>query len=225
MLLLAAGGGVCLVLGVRHVVLGARLTGERVNRLLAVACFAATGNVLTAIGVYRSVSVDAYVSAVRIHAVFTLVALLSVVWFVAVYTRVGPRWLLWIATAVTVSLVAWNLASPVTIYFSTVLDLQGVLLPWGEVIVQATAVPHRWTFMMAAVAHAFSGFWVYAWWRQMNRGEEKVSRPLAVALSVLLATVLVEALDPSAVTTLPVDELGFVGFVAVMSLGLWRGGS
>ena len=48
-------------------------------------------------------------------------------------------------------------------------------------------------------------------------------------LTLFLATVLVEGLDPAAVTTLPVDELGFVGFVAAfvaaMSLGLSRGGA
>ncbi len=63
----------------------------------------------------------------------------------------------------------------------------------------------------------------YALWQDSGRSPDRSRRPLEAGIAVLIATIVIELLDPRRVSALPVDELGLLVFVVVVGLGLRRG--
>ena len=154
------------------------------------------------------------------HTVFALTAPVAIMWFVALYTDLSARWLLWIYTGLAAALVAVNLRSAGTIHFSDVLEVGGVLLPWGERLAQATALPSRWPPLADYLISLFCGLSAYALWADRSRTADHSRAPLEAGLAILIATIVIELLDPRRVSALPVDEFGFLAFVIVLGLGL-----
>jgi hypothetical protein len=150
------------------------------------------------------------VSAVRIHVAFAPMAYLSLVWFAHYRTGTVPRWLLWVATVASVLVVVWNGLTPQTLLFDAVLEVQGVLLPWGEVIVQAVAIPATSSHVVELLTFALYGVFAYAWWGHADGGDSSATFPIAIGMALLLATMVVEAADPRVVPMLPADEFGLV---------------
>ncbi len=225
-LVLAAAGGLCLLVGGWYLTATTREPQGSLKPallLFGVACLVIAGQEYAALGVYRAVDIDAYVRAVRLHTVFALTAPVAIVWFVAVYTDMRARWLLWIYTGAAASVIVVNLASPATMHFSEVLEVGGVVLPWGERLAQATAIPSRWPPLADYLISLFCGLCAYALWTDSGRSADRSRRPLEAGLAVLIATIAVELLDPRRVSALPVDEFGLLVFVIVVGLGLWRG--
>ena len=192
-------------------------------RVFGAACLVIAGQEYAALGVYRALDLDAYVGAVRLHTVFALTAPVAIVWFVALYTDMAPRWLLWIYTGLTAAAILMNLASPNTIHFSDVLEVGGVVLPWGERLAQATAIPARWPPLPDYLIGLFCALCAYALWTDSGRDTDRSRRPLEAGLAVLIATIVIELLDPRRVSALPVDEFGFLAFVIVLGSGMRRG--
>jgi hypothetical protein len=134
----------------------------------------------------------------------------------------ASRWHLWIYTGVTATVIVLNLASPTTIHFSDLLEVGGVVLPWGERLAQATAIPSRWPPLGDYLIIVFCGLCVYALWANSGRSTDQSRTPLEAGLAVLIATIVVELLDPRRVSALPVDEFGFLAFAIVLGFGLRR---
>ena len=225
-LVIAAAGGLCLLVGGWYLTATTRepkRSQSSAVRLFGVACLVIAGQEYAALGVYRAVDIDAYAGAVRLHTVFALTAPLAIIWFVALYTDMGARWLLWIYTGATASVIVLNLASPATIHFSEVLEVGGVVLPWGERLAQATTIPSRWPPLADYLISLFCGLGVYVLWKDSGRSPDGSRRPLEAGLAVLIATIVVELLDPRRVSALPVDEFGLLVFVIVVGLGLRPG--
>lgn len=208
--------GIGILLALKYLLLDFRATRDRIHGALGAACLSVAAYDYAAIGVYSSVTVEHYVSAVRIHVVFGLSAYLAVLWVSALHNRLVPRWLLWTATGVCTMVAAWNIVAPQTLLFAGVIEVQGVLLPWNEVIVQATAIPSAWSHLVEYLTFALYGICAYAWWGQPDGGEARTSLLVASGMAVLLATMVVEAGDPRVVPILPADELGL--FVLLMAL-------
>ena len=224
-LVLAAAGGLCLFVGGWYLTATKKPQGSlsAALPLFGLACLVIAAQEYAALGVYRAVDIDAYVRAVRLHTVFALAAPVAIVWFVAVYTDMRARWLLWIYTGAAASVIVMNLASPATMHFSEVLEVGGVVLPWGERLAQATAIPSRWPPLADYLISLFCGLCAYALWTDSGRSADRSRRPLEAGLAVLIATIAVELFDPRRVSALPVDEFGLLVFVIVVGSGLWRG--
>jgi len=225
-LVLAAAGGLCLLVGgwyLTAAIRGPETSKSSTLRLFGLACLVIAGQEYAALGVYRAVDLDAYVGAVRLHTVFALTAPVAIVWFVALYTHMSARWLLWIYTGAAATAVVLNLVSPATIHFSDVLEVGGVVLPWGERLTQATSIPSRWPPLADYLIGFFCALSIYALWQDSGRSPDRSRRPLEAGLAVLIATIVIELLDPRRVSALPVDELGLLVFVIVVGLGLRRG--
>ena len=225
-LVLAAAGSLCLLVGGWYLTASTR-EPERSRssslHLFGVACLVIAGQEYAALGVYRAVDIDTYVGAVRLHTVVALTAPVAIVWFVALYTDMGARWLLWIYTGAAASVIVLNLASPATMHFSEVLEVGGVVLPWGERLAQATAIPSRWPPLADYLISLFCGLSAYALFQDSDRSPDRPRGRLEAGLAVLIATVVVELLDPRRVSALPVDELGLLVFVIVLGWGLRQG--
>ena len=182
-LVLATAGGLCLLVGGWYLTVTTR-GPERAHssalRLFGVACLVIAGQEYAALGVYRAVDLDAYVGAVRLHTVFALTAPVAIVWFVALYTHMSARWLLWIYTGAAATTVVMHLASPATMHFSDVLEVGGVVLPWGERLAQATAIPSRWPPLADYLIVLFCGLSAYALWRDSGRNpdQSRIRRPV-----------------------------------------------
>ena len=149
-LVLAAAGGLCLLVGGWYLTLASREMGasrRSALRVFGAACLVIAGQEYAALGVYRAVNIDAYVGAVRLHTVFVLAAPVVIAWFVALYTGMKARWLLWIYAGAAATVILVNLASPTTMHFSDVLDVVGVALPWGR----AARPGDRDSFSVAAI--------------------------------------------------------------------------
>ena len=146
-LVLAGAGGLGLLIGGWYLTATIR-EPERVQslalRLFGAACIVIAGQEYAALSVYRAVDPESYPSTLRLHTVFALTAPVAIIWFVALYTDMAALWLLWIYTGVTATVIVLNLASPTTMHFSDLLEVAGVVLPWGERLAQATAIPSRW---------------------------------------------------------------------------------
>ncbi len=226
-LILAGGGGLCLLTGGWYwAVAGRESESSRRSalRVFGAACLVIAGQEYAALGVYRAVDLDTYVGAVSLHTVFALAAPVAVLWFVALYTEmytaVTARWLLWIYTGIAATVIVANLASPTTIHFSDVLEVGGVTLPWGERLTQASAIPSRWPPLADYLIIFFCGLAAYALWAYSGRGPDHSRKSLEAGLAILIATIFVELLDPRRVSALPVDEFGFFAFVMLVGLGL-----
>ena len=223
-LVLATAGGLCLLVGGWYLTVTTRgPERSHSSALFGLACLVIAGQQYTALGVYRAVDLDAYVGAVRLHTVFALTAPVAIVWFVALYTHMSARWLLWIYTGAAATAVVMNLASPATMHFSDVLEVGGVVLPWGERLAQATAIPSRWPPLADYLIILFCGLSAYALWQDSGGSPDRSRRPLEAGIAVLIATIVIELLDPRRVSALPVDELGLLVFVIVVGWGLRRG--
>ena len=183
----------------------------------------AAAYVFVALAVYRSGTIEDYASAVRMQVALAPLAYLALVWFSAFRTRVVPDWLLWTMTGASVGVVAWNLLSPQSLLFSSVIEVQGVLLPWGEVIVQGVAIPSAWSHVVEFLTFTLYGVCAYAWWGFSEVGEPEVALPVATGMALLLATMVVEAADPRVVPMLPADELGLVVLLLVLSFATRAG--
>ena len=224
-LVLAAAGGLCLLVGGWYVTAPIREPGRSQSPALNVfgaACLLIAAQEYTALGVYRAVDIDSYVGAVRLHTVFALATPVMIVWFVALYTDMAARWPLWIFTALTGGVMVLHLASPTTMHFSDVLEVAGVVLPWGERLAQAVAIPSRWPPLADYLIVPFCGLSAYALWSDPGRNADRSRKPLEAGLGVLIATIVVELLDPRRVSALPVDEFGFLALVIVVGLGVRR---
>ena len=224
-LVLAAAGGLCLLVGGWYGTATIREPGTSQGpglRVFGAACLVIAAQEYAALGVYRAVDIDAYVGAVRLHTVFALTAPLAVVWFVALYTDMAARWPLWIFTAITAAVTVLHLASPATMHFSDVLEVAGVVLPWGERLAQAVAIPSKWPPLADYLIGLFCGLCAYALWSDSGRTADRSRKPLEAGLAVLIATIVIELLDPRRVSALPVDEFGFLAFVIVVGFALRR---
>jgi hypothetical protein len=224
-LVLAAAGGLCLLVGAWYATAASRKPEgpqRSALRIFGAVCLVIAGQEYTALGVYRAVDIDAYVGAVRLHTVFALTAPVAIVWFVALYTEMTARWLLWAYVGVTSATIVVNLASATTMHFSYVLEVGGGSLPWGERIAQATAIPSRWPPLADYLIGLFCGMCVYALWSNAGRSAGRSRKPLEAGLAILIATIAIELLDPRRVSALPVDEFGLVAFVIVVGIGLRR---
>ena len=224
-LVLAGAGGLCLLVGGWYLTATVRepeSTQRRTLLLFGAACIVIAGQEYAALGVYRAIGPESYLAAVRLHTVFALTAPVAIIWFVASYTDMGARWLLWIYTGITATVIALNLASPTTMHFSDLLEVGGVVLPWGERLAQATAIPSRWPPLGDYLIIGFGGLCAYALWTDSGRSAGRSRTPLEAGLAVLIATIAVELLDPRRVSALPVDEFGFLAFVMVLGLALRR---
>ena len=224
-LCLAAGGGLSLLVGGWYLTLASReVEGWRRSalRVFGTACLVIAGQEYAALGVYRAVDIDTYVGAVRLHTVFALTAPVVIVWFIALYTDMAARWPAWVFTAITATVMVLHLAAPATLHFSDVLEVGGVVLPWGERLAQATAIPSRWPPLADYLIILFCGLCTYALWTDSGRNAGRSSKLLEAGLAVLIATIAVELLDPRRVSALPVDEFGFLAFVIVVGFGLRR---
>ncbi len=225
-LVLAGAGGLGLLVGGWYLTATIR-EPERVQslalRLFGAACLVIAGQEYAALSVYRAVDPESYLGAVRLHTVFALMAPVAIIWFVALYTDMAARWLLWTYTGFTATVMVLNLASPTTMHFSDLLEVGGVVLPWGERIAQATAIPSRWPPLGDYLIIVFGGLCAYALCTDSGRSGGRSRTPLEAGLAVLIATIAVELLDPRRVSALPVDEFGFLAFVIVLGFGLRRG--
>ena len=222
-LVLAAAGGLCLLVGAWYATVtvgGLEKSHGSALRVFGAACLIIAGQEYAALGVYRAVDIDTYVGAVRLHTVFALTAPVVIVWFVALYTDMAARWVVWVFSALTAAVMGLHLASPATLHFSDVLEVGGVALPWGERLAQAVAIPSRWPPVADYLIGLFCGLCAYAVWSDSGRNADRSRKPLEAGLGVLIATILVELLDPRRVSALPVDEFGFLAFVIVVGLGL-----
>jgi len=222
-LVLAAAGGLCLLVGGWYVTAAIRDPGSAQSPALGVfgaACLVIASQEYAALGVYKAVDIDTYVEAVRLHTVFALTAPVAVGWFIALYTDMAIRWPLWIFTGITAAVMVLHLASPATMHFSDVLEVSGVVLPWGERLAQAVAIPSSWRPLADYLIALFCGLSAYALWLDPGRSGSQSIKPLEAGLAVLIATITIELLDPRRVSALPVDEFGFLAFVIVVGLGL-----
>ena len=214
---LTGASAVGIVLSLKYLLLDFMASRDRIHAAFAAAAMMIAAYAYAALGVYRSVAIDDYVAAVRVHVMFAPLAYLGLVWLSALRTRVVPGWLLWTATGASAIVVAWNALSPQTLLFTGVIEVQGVLLPWGEVIVQAVAIPSTWSHVVELLTFVLYGVCAFAWWG-FSEGEEPASAlPVATGMALLLATMVMEAADPRVVPMLPADELGLVVLLLVVA--------
>lgn len=214
---LTGASGACILLAFLSVLVDFKASRTRVHVAFLVAASCVAAYAYAALGVYRSSTIESYVAATRIHISVAVAAYLALVWFSALRTRALPRSLVWAATGISVGVIAWNLRSPHTLLFVEVLDLQGVLLPWGEVAVQAVAIPSTWSHVVEVLTFALYGLCVYAWWRHSESDEPGMVLPVACGLAVLLATMVVEVVDPRVVPMLPADEVGLLALILALA--------
>jgi hypothetical protein len=224
-LVLAGAGGLCLLVGGCYLAATIRepeRTRSPTLLLFGAACIVIAGQEYAALGVYRAIGPESYLAAVRLHTVFALTAPVAIIWFVALYTDMAARWLLWSYTGVAGTVIVLNLASPTTMHFSDLLEVGGVVLPWGERLAQATAIPSRWPPLGDYLIIVFGGLCAYALWTDSGHNADRSRTPLEAGLALLIATMAVELLDPRRVSALPVDEFGLLAFVVVLGLALRR---
>ena len=215
--LLTGTSGICILLALKHLLVDFRASRRRIHVALGAAALAIAAYDYAALGVYRSGAIEDYVSAVRIHVVSAVLAYLALVWYSALRTRVVPDWLLWAATGASAVVVAWNVLSTQTLLFDGVIEVQGVLLPWGEVIVQAVVIPSAWSHAVELLTFALYGVCAYAWLGHSDDDEPGTALPVATGLAVLLAAMVVEIADPRVVPMLPADELGLFVLILVLA--------
>ena len=218
--LLMGAGGICILLALKHLLVYVRVSRDRVHIAFGAACLSVAAYDFAALGVYRSVTVDDYVAAVRIHVVCALAAYLALAWLSALHAQMRPRWLLWAATAACTVVGVWNVYAPHTLLLAGVIEVQGVLLPWGEVIVQATSIPSDWSHLVELSTFGLYGISSYAWWGHSDDGRPRTALLVATGMAVLLAAMVVEAADPRVVPILPADELGLFVLILVLAVAV-----
>jgi PAS domain S-box-containing protein len=210
--------GVCTHAGLYHLMAWHKLRREWVHAAFGAACLLASGYTVASAVQYGTTSVDTYILATRWQAAAAIAFTACLYWVVAGYTGVAPRVLLVAATLLCAALEIWNACSPYSLWYSAIGDLRREPMAWGETVTLVTATPGP-VFLSDTLAQlVLAGLATHALVRQYRRGQRAEALSLALALGVLLTTVLVDVLhDVFAWDTAYVAEYGVVALILLMA--------
>lgn len=217
---LAVASGVCLAFGVLYLFIGLRRTNERRSNLLfALFALAYAGAVLTSRSGYLATDTVDHLLADRVTAGFAAAGLSLLVWYVSAYTGLRAR-----AVAVTITgvFIAAGLASVFApdLLFDPSRRVSQTTLPWGETILLAEEDDAVLLPLVLLAQLALIGYITTAVVRQYRRGERRAAALLGVGVGWFVGTLVVDILvSADVIDFVFLTDLGFLGFVAAMSLG------
>ncbi len=146
------------------------------------------------------------------------------IWMVAHYTQVKPRQLLWLISGIYLLLAALNIVLPYGTFWSGIVKLTKIMLPWGESFNYLIGTPHPLIYLGAVNGIAALGFAFYSCFWQYQRGEKRKASILVFSLIWLVISFLHLYLvdlavlkDFLSISTFP---LVFLVMVIIMSLQL-----
>ncbi|HEX9371238.1 MAG TPA: hypothetical protein VF897_09535 [Roseiflexaceae bacterium] len=214
--------GVCLYVGVLHVLVGRRRAEKGAHLTFALLCFCIVGAALSSAARYQAETVAAYASALKWQVSFAFAAGALLLWFVAFYTGVRHLTFLLGMIGVIAFGLAVNAAAPFGIFFAHIGSLTSAATLWGERITQPAAVTAGPWLLFVRVG--FLGILLYlghACYRQYRRGERAAALKLGLGLFVVFAARWHDqvALFQGA-PGLSLVEYGYLALIVVMSLGL-----
>ncbi|HET7546619.1 MAG TPA: bifunctional diguanylate cyclase/phosphodiesterase [Usitatibacter sp.] len=202
--------------------LGAVVRRSRLHLCFALVCACSTGACLAIARYYSAPSLAAAEAPMRDFAFWAVLLLYSVFAFVAAYTRVPrqrPGFVVLLALA-AITLYE-NAHTPFGIWLTAVERSSAIVLPWGERLFHAQALPSLWNVGLRLLALAIVGWGV---WRLLGRkgaGDRRAGLLLSAYLVVLFAASVQGALiDFGVVRTFHWIGLALVGFAMLMGADL-----
>ena len=218
---LAIVAGLCFAVGLLEVFFGVRQRRHSV-RHFAFALFALFygGAVLAARAGYLAGSGEEHIAAARATAVFASMAFVALLWFVAALTRIRPVWLLGTLTGLLAVAAVLSLVLPDQVVGNAE-SVSALELPWGEVVLTASGEEAALVPAITLIQLVGLGYVVFATVRQFRRGEQSEAGFLAIGISWLVFTLIVDFLVSAGLFEFVfLSDVGFVGFVVTMSLSL-----
>ncbi len=215
--------GVCAYAVLSHVLIAWRRPVDRTHLLFAAVCLWVALYAIAEAGAYRVETAQALVAFRRWQILFGTLGLGTYVWFVASYTGTTRGW-------VPAALSAWivllgagaNFALPYGISYVSLPELNHFELPWGEQVVDLRVHQHSaWHGVMWLAIVAIFAWSIDACVQQYRRGVHRRALTLGLAtVFFLVFAAFNEIVNFGLVRFVHPADLGFLGTVLVMSLGL-----
>lgn len=193
--------GFLLVAGVTALTI-AVLARLRVNRLtygaVALTALAGTGYQIACVLYYSAVSEMGAVQALRWQMDFATVACFAACLTIGLECRRAslPNLYLWLYSAIAVGLIIANRVAPFSLHFTRIESLVLTPMPWNSEYRRLVGIPGweaRIWLASVALAFAYSGVWVAAFWRQRQSVQAVVFGFLLLLLvGALLMTSVVD---------------------------------
>ena len=144
--------GVYLCAAIYHLCIAARNRQKGLHLSFSVMCIMAAGYCLAAKAVYSSLSIPAFLYALRWQLLFGIVFMTCAVWFTVFFTNWPSRLPALLLSLAALGLIALNHFSSGGILVAQVQSFDRLILPWGETI----AFPNTNLSLWAAALWTFS---------------------------------------------------------------------
>lgn len=214
--------GISLYAALHHGFIGMRRPIEKMHLLFALMCLTVSLYILTKAWAYKAVTVQELVEVRRWEVVLVCILFYLLPSFVARYTGVASRQLLVGLAIFWGSMLMISLLLPYGIQYVEMPTLTNMVLPWGETVLNLRAPrPGVWHNIGCLGILFVMGYCTYACYNQYRRGRSGRARNLALGLTLFFSSILFDiAVNHGYINFFHLAELGFLGLVMIMSLGL-----
>jgi signal transduction histidine kinase len=218
----SACAGACALLALLHLLIWIKQRPAKIYLLSSLMAFAAAANALAELSLLHTVSMERYVSILKLENFFVAVILVSMVWFVDLRFKVARRWLTLIISAMWSGALTINILSPQSLVFSEIDQLTRLTTFWGEpfTIALGETSPWKWLADVATVLitiHAIDSS--IRLWRMGNR--ELVLRVGgSIVFFIVVAGIHTPLVDTGLIATPYMVSFAFLAIVLALSYDL-----
>ena len=212
----------CLMLAATHLQLWFRARKAAVYLLSAVMALGAAANAGSELYLLKSQDVASYATGLRVENTAVFVLVVAMVWFVYLYFGTARRWLAVLISALWSIAQVANLASPYSVVFSNITELDRVTAFWGEQFAVAVGPTNPWKLVADIASMFILAYIVDASVRAWRRGDRQRATVVggSMVLFIVLAGIHAPLVDAGLVRTPYLISFAFLAIVAAMTYEL-----
>lgn len=211
-----------LVLGLMQVFLWFNERRSLVYLLTALASFSAAASAMLELSLMHAESTAAYGELVRWQNLVVFLILVPLVWAVYLHLGTGRRWLAWLITGLwSISLVI-NFASPGSLVYLEVRELEKLTTFWGETFVGVSGVRNPWVIVPDITSFLILFFFVDAAIRSWRQGRRRHALAVGIGAGgfILIGGIHAPLVDAGIIATPYMVSFAFLTMVLAMSYEL-----
>jgi len=211
-ILLNISSGVCLFIGVQHLLLGLKKIDKATHfSFAALSIFLAIYFVLHT-QLYNAEQISEFVLFAKLDMLMLPLLSISLIWFIAYYTKDINMLVLSAITSVCLAVMFVNLLSPFSIIYSEVYALEPIKIFFGDQIVVPNASVSTWHFLLDLSLLVISIYLFYALYRLFRHSTIRK----ALFFGVLFLVIILAAFHDYAVVSDYINAMFLLDFALLV---------